>query len=227
MAGIIGNKHHLHFTTLIIMKSEGKRMKFNANGTTRIPRTVHGTVRSTGGDLVRIPVSRSAVPRRIVKAFYNNGMVLGPTGSNSKMSTNKPIHTIIRLTNVTSVADGSLNSGAPVGVMHTAVSNLGRLGGTRSITGLHNGSIRRLLKWKKLRRNEDGSRFGARLSQASSGPGECLRNFKVIRGQRGYYRADWPDCLKRSWRDGPLDGVEEDWVVGVELGRIPDCCRAS
>lgn len=161
MTGIIGNKHHFHFSTLMMMNSGGNRINFNANGTRRIPRTVHGTVRSTGGGLIRMPVIKAAVPRRMVNRFNTKRVLLGPTSRNAKMVTKNPIHTILRLTNINSVLSGSLNAGAPVGVIHTALGNLARLGHTRSMTGLHNGSMRRLLKWKKVSGNrwaEDGPR---------------------------------------------------------------------
>lgn len=151
IAGIMGNNEGFEFTTLMMIKSRGKRININANGTVRMPSTVGGTMRSTGGGLVRMPEINAAVPRRIGKRFNTNGVLVVPTGRNAKIVTNKPTETMLRLTKLASIETGSLKSGGPEGVMGTAVRKLGSLGAIRRVTGLEKGGIRRLLKWKNDR----------------------------------------------------------------------------
>lgn len=144
MTGMIGNNHHFSFDTLMIINSNGNCMNINLNGTTRMPRTVHGNVSSTGGGVMGMTVGGNAVPRDMANMFNTNHMFLGPTTRNANIVTNNPIHTMLRLMNIHGVLAGSLNSSGPGGVIHTAVRNLGSLGHTDRITRLHNGAIRRV-----------------------------------------------------------------------------------
>lgn len=144
ITGIMGNNHHFSFTTIMIINSKGNEMNTNLNGTTRIPRTVHGNIRSTGGGVVGITLGGNAVPRRSLKVCKTNGIVVEPTTRNANVGTNNPIHTILTLTNIHGILAGSLNSSGPVGVMGTALSKVTGLRGIRAMTTLHNGAISRV-----------------------------------------------------------------------------------
>lgn len=148
IAGIIGNNHGFHFATLMIINSKGNRINTNLKGTARVPRTVHGNGRSTVGGVVDMSLSRgSDMARSIVNGFKDTSMLLGGTPRNANIVTKKPTHTMVRTTKIGGVHAGSLKSGGGRGIMLTAVRNLGTIGAPRSITELHNGSVRRVLNW--------------------------------------------------------------------------------
>lgn len=146
MSGAIGNNHVFSFATLAMINSNGNHINFNCNGTHRIPTTVRGTVRGTHHGVVGITLGGNALRRPIGNIRANSHMFVRPTSRNANVVTNNTVHTILRITKIRGILTGTCNSAGPVGIIHTAVSNLRGVGSPRVITTGHNGSIRRVLK---------------------------------------------------------------------------------
>lgn len=219
ISGAMGNNHVFGFSTLIIMKSKGNLINFNINGSNRIPSTVHGNVRSTGGGIVGMTLEKAAVPRRVANGFNTNRILLVPTPGNANIVTNNPIHTIIRAMNVNSVHAGTVESGGPCGIIHTAVGNLSRLHATRRITTVHNGSIGGVLNWKKYGRNEYWGRACGGLGQLRRESSYRNALSQSSRGERYCNSTKWQSGGKRSRGSLPSYSNQED-VEKNTSGRV-------